>query len=533
MLSSFCYGETAGYAGSKSCFACHSGIYRSFAKTAMGRSMRPANELSEGTLPGEAAIPVPTASRVLTVFRDQAGWHQRESEPGVFQAEHKLDFAVGSGTNGFTFLVRRDNYLFQAPLSFYSRTGKWDLSPGYEQADVGFGRMVPGECVGCHAGRAMPLANRPGAYEDPPFAELAIGCENCHGPGEAHVKALGNKPGLIVNPARLPARLAENICIGCHQTGDARVLQPGRNYRDFRPGQWFIDTALILKAVGTPEQGKESDLLEHYAAMQASRCFRMSAGKLNCLSCHDPHVQQAASEAPAYFRQKCLGCHNEQSCTLPQKTRRDQKPPDDCAGCHMPKRKIEQIAHSALTNHRIPARDGEPMPEVAATETNGFVVVNPRSGQTPKIAEITLLRAYRDLVYKDPRYQQRYFETLGTLARTQPKDSFVQAALGHKALADGQLQDALDHLTKAIPLGESTVYLDLGQVLGKLNRGNEAIEYLKTGERTDPYNALLQKTLILQYINDKRYAEAKTAMEEYLNRFPEDSFMRSLWARVR
>ena len=173
------------------------------------------------------------------------------------------------------------------------------------------------------------------------------------------------------------------------------------------------------------------------------------------------------------------------------------------------------------------------MPIVAAMETGGFVVVNPRPGQAPKLAEITLLRAYRDLAYKDPRYQQRYFETLGTLAQTQPQDSFVQAALGHKALTDGHLQEALEHLTKALPLGESTVYLDLGQVLGKLNRGNEAIEYLKTGVRLDPYNALLRKTLILQDINDKRYADARTGMEEYLNRFPEDSFMRSLWARVR
>jgi hypothetical protein len=150
------YGAATGYVGSKACFACHGEVYRSFAKTGMGRSMRPAEQLTTADLPATAAIPVPSTKRVLEVFRDNSGWHQRESEPDVFQTDHRLDYAVGSGTNGLTFLVRRDNYLFQAPLSFYSKTGKWDLSPGYEQIDLGFSRMVPLDCIACHAG-PMPI----------------------------------------------------------------------------------------------------------------------------------------------------------------------------------------------------------------------------------------------------------------------------------------------------------------------------------------------------------------------------------------
>ncbi len=59
-----------------------------------------------------------------------------------------------SGENGLTFLIRRGAYLFQAPLSFYSKIDKWDLSPGYETVDLGFTRPAPEACITCHTGRS-------------------------------------------------------------------------------------------------------------------------------------------------------------------------------------------------------------------------------------------------------------------------------------------------------------------------------------------------------------------------------------------
>src|SRR6202022_3318339 len=101
-------------------------------------------------------------------------------------------------------------------LSLYSRTGDWDLSPGYEHADYGFNRPIPAACLVCHRGQPQPVADRNGAYRDPPFRELAIGCENCHGPGALHVGEMKqSSPGAregnhsIVNPAKLPSWLLE------------------------------------------------------------------------------------------------------------------------------------------------------------------------------------------------------------------------------------------------------------------------------------------------------------------------------------
>jgi len=522
----------AGYVGSKACFGCHTAIFASFQKTDMGRSMSLPSEWKPDSLPADASFSQPGSTRTFAVSHTESGWQQSEAEPGEFSVDYPLAYTVGSGANGLTFLIRRGSFLFQAPISYYAHAKKWDFSPGYEQVDLGFSRRVPEECINCHAGRPAPLPNMHGAYADPAFQELAIGCENCHGPGEAHVKSLGKLAGSIVNPQKLTNRLAENICMNCHQQGDSRVLQPGKSFADFRPGQWLFDTAIIFKEpLETREQG-EQDLLEHYSAMQASRCFRSSDGKLGCLTCHDPHVQPRGEEVAGYYRAKCLTCHTEQSCALPLKVRAAQTPADNCAGCHMPKRSVQQISHSALTNHRIPARDGEATQPALQKEVDGVVVVNAPAGRAVKFSKVTLLKAYQDLAIKSPEYQRRSAELLDELSKAQPDDPFVQASLGHKAFTEERMEEAAAHLKLALPLGNAAVYLELGQALAKLGRGDEAIEYLKKGIAMDPYNAVIQKTLILQYINAKSYAEARTLMEQYVAAFPEDSFMRNLLKRV-
>jgi len=519
------------YIGSKACYGCHADIYRSYLKTDMGRSMRRAADLNTASLPAEATVPLPGSNRALRVFGDRTGWYQSESESNLFEDKHQLDYVVGSGANGLTFLVRRGDYLFQAPLSYYSKPSKWDLSPGYENGDFGFSRATPEGCVFCHSGRAQTAADHPGAYRDPPFQELAIGCENCHGPGGAHTRD-PKRRGLIVNPAKLAPRLAENVCMACHQRGDARVLQPGKNYQDFRPGQWLIETVAILRVPAGNEEQREQDLLEHNFAMQASRCFRASGGKLSCTTCHDPHEQPGAPEASTYFRSKCLGCHTEQSCKLALTVRRQQTPPDDCIACHMPKRSIAVISHSALTNHRIPARPNQPLPPLKAVASSDLVLVNQPEGNAKPLSEIAFLRAYNELAGRSPEYQARYVALLDQLNHAGSSDPYVQAALAHRALEEGKNEEALAHLATGVKLGEAAVYEDMGKALANLDRGDEAVNAFVRGMEVDPYRSELRKNLILEYIKLKRYTEARHAMEEYVGLFPEDDFMRRLLARV-
>ena len=56
----------------------------------------------------------------------------------------------------------------------------------------------------------------------------------CHGGTEEHLRR--PVPGSIVNPAKLHGAARDSICEQCHLSGCDRVLNPGKNFEDFRPG---------------------------------------------------------------------------------------------------------------------------------------------------------------------------------------------------------------------------------------------------------------------------------------------------------
>jgi tetratricopeptide (TPR) repeat protein len=202
----------------------------------------------------------------------------------------------------------------------------------------------------------------------------------------------------------------------------------------------------------------------------------------------------------------------------------------------MPKRAVATISHSALTNHRIPARPDEELPSSLAawglSGETGLRVVDPKNGSDTAVPDVTLLSAYNALADKSPEYRQRFLELLDKLDRAHDKSPYVQAALAHKALAEGKNEMALDYLEIGIKFSDATVYLDKAKALVNLGRVDDAAATLAAGVELFPYQQELRKTLILEYINLKRYTDARKAMEDYVGLFPEDSFMRKLLERV-
>lgn len=539
------------YVGSQACAACHKEIYRTYLRTGMGRSVTQVSpEWLKAQRPSGSVEDKKNSVR-FEVYAREGKLYQSEFQSGsdgqeVFRDTHELAWIVGAGENGFGGLVQRSDYIFQAPLSFYSKAGRWELSPGYEFGNYGFNRPILPACIACHSGRPNAIPDGNGRFNDPPFSEPAIGCENCHGPGLSHVIAakMGSDtyPGhdsSIVNPAFLAPALADNICMSCHQTGDVRILKPGKDYRDFRPGSPLDDTMSILMVPPKRESPPQADLLEHYYSMTLSKCYRASGERLSCISCHDPHVEPTRAEAPEYFRKKCLACHTEKSCTLPLQLREHQQPPDDCAECHMKKRDVQEISHSSITNHRILVRPDEPFPDIAFQQTTtalpDLIHLDPAPGRkgVPPPA-LTLLQAYGELVEKHPEYMNRYLAVLDELEHTASDSPLVQAAIGNRELHAGRFQDAVAHLQRALDTGtpKTILYTDLSDALVKLGRDVEAVAVLRKASELDPFNATLRKTLIVQLIQLKDYANAKTEMEDYVKRFPEDSFMRQMLARA-
>lgn len=544
-----------GYAGSQACSKCHADIYERFLQTGMGRSMSPVTPTFIEKTSSSTSYENEQLNRRFAVYSQDGSLYESESGIGAdgkesFRAAREIEWTIGAGINGYGAILRKDNYLFQAPLSFYTRPQKWAPSPGYESVDLGFNRPITAGCVFCHSGRSNPVPGTNGRFTSTPFSELSIGCENCHGPGAAHIRSItgaGAASGknrshfdpAIVNPARLTPYLADNICMACHQTGDARVLKPGKRYRDIRPGRPLDDTLSILIVPPTRESPPSADHVEHYYSMTLSKCYRASRGQLSCITCHDPHTQPSGEEAPAYFRARCLTCHTNQSCKLPAATRMRKTPANDCAGCHMPKRDIEVISHSSATNHRIVATPDEPYPDMAFAQTTAslpdLIHLNPAPGkENAPLPSLTLLAAYGELAENNPRYVAPYLGVLDKLEKTQPGDSMVQAALGRRDLKSGDYEAAAGHLRRALESGQpaATTYADLADALAHLGKTDDALALLDKSIELDPNNPVTRKMQVVQLIHAKQYAKAHQALEEYLEIFPQDDFMRQMLARA-
>ena len=556
LLSTFCFStalsraatsnendqSNKGYVGSKACAQCHPSIYQSFSRTDMGRSM---SEITPSLLEklGHAQIFDSKLNRHFEAYARAGDLYQTEyatDEKGseVFRDTHKLEWIIGSGANGSGAIIQRDDYLFEAPLSFYAKLQGWAMSPGYEFGDYGFKRPILPACISCHSGQPRAVLDGNGRFRQPPFKEVAIGCENCHGPGQTHIATaqMGSPQGSITNPAKLSHWLADNICMSCHQAGDARVLQEGKDYRDFRPGGELDQTLSIFLVPFGKESTPKDDLLEHYLSMRLSQCYLKSGGQLSCITCHNPHLQPSAQEAPAYFRQKCLTCHSEKSCALPLALRERKTPPNDCAGCHMPKRDVKVISHSVLTNHRIVAQAEEPFPDAAFHMTSpglpDLVHLNATSAQE-KIPALVLLQAYGQVMLAHPQYRERYWSVAKQLQASEPENFYVLEALADSAMqqhsSDGAAQ-AMKYLEAAIHHG-STNPADFEQ-LAKLLIGNhremDASKLLENGIQLLPFDAELYRLSAHLYFSQQKPKEACDTVVNAVQKFPQDDAIRVL-----
>ena len=551
--------DGGGYVGSGACETCHSEIYQQFLKTDMGRSMSPVTPAFLKTIPSSAVYDNSQLNRKFEVFTKEGRLYQSESGAGAdgkesFRDAHQLEWIIGAGVNGFGALLEEDHHLFQAPLSFYTKAMDWEPSPGYEFTDLGFNRPITPGCISCHSGRPNPVAGSNGEFEQSPFSELAIGCERCHGPGAAHVQLMSgatvtnpeksaSSNTMIVDPAHLTPYMADNICMACHQAGDVRVLKPGKTYKDIRPGFPLDDTLSILMVPPTRESPPSKDHVDHYYSMTLSKCYRASKGKLSCITCHDPHVEPTREKAPAYFNNKCLTCHTSRSCKLSLAVRMQQKPANNCIGCHMPQRDIQTISHSSATNHRIVATPDEPFPDVTFMQTTAalpdLIHINPahrsRSGQQAAPPPLlTLLQAYGELAQNKPQYVASYLNVLDQLEHTQPDNALVQAALGRRDLKNGNFLNAASHLRRSLETGPAvaTTYADLADAITHLGQTDEARSLIEKAIQLDPFNPITRKMLVVNLIEAKQYPEAQKALEDYLGVFPQDAFMRQMLNRA-
>jgi hypothetical protein len=288
-------GPEVKYVGDESCAACHPTQAETYRHHPMGQALAPIATIARNQHYGkETHNPFHPFDQfnleLLVQPRDGKDFHKQSLQDAsgktILEHEVPVDFVLGSGTRGRSYLINRDGFLFQSPISWFSQAQVWDLSPGFEPKLLS-GRKISANCLFCHSNRALPVAGTINRYRPPIFEGYAIGCERCHGPGELHVhKHERNEPSegvddSIVNPARLPPTLREAVCQQCHLLAENRLLPPGRQAFDYRPGLPLHEFWAVF--VLPPRLTGNYRAVSQVEQMYVSRCFRASNGKMGCI----------------------------------------------------------------------------------------------------------------------------------------------------------------------------------------------------------------------------------------------------------
>jgi hypothetical protein len=355
-------GAGVAYVGDEACARCHAEIAATFRQHPMGRSAAPATSVMPETTGRVFEVDDLTYS---IERRDGRVFHResRRDRSGreVASAEAEVRYAIGSGTRGISFAVAKGNGLFQSPLAWYAQERRWDLAPGYRDLNAHFDRPITPGCLFCHTNRFDRKEGR-----EPVFHGLAIGCERCHGPGELHARRLGGTGGdvdlTIVNPADLAPPLREAVCEQCHLQSIDRIETPGRSAFDYRPGLAFDEFVSATVSAAPAGSARRQTSVGQVEQMRQSRCFQASEGRLGCISCHDPHRLPEPAERVAFYRDRCLACHEGEGCRLPRADRLARSPANDCIPCHMPRSPTADVAHTSQTLHRV-SRPAGPSPD--------------------------------------------------------------------------------------------------------------------------------------------------------------------------
>jgi DmsE family decaheme c-type cytochrome len=198
-------------------------------------------------------------------------------------------------------------------------------------------------CLTCHASQAA-------AFEKTLMGKIGktqkgkFDCENCHGPGSAHVKAGGGRGvgGIIsFRPEDLSRTAEENneVCLGCHQKGN-RTNWHGSTHDE--RGLQCTNCHTIMKNVSRKSQLKtefQPDTCfqchkNKRAEMWRSSHIPVREGKVVCTDCHNPHGSYSESLLKkATVNEVCYQCHAEKRGPFLW-----EHPPvsESCLNCHDP-----------------------------------------------------------------------------------------------------------------------------------------------------------------------------------------------------
>jgi predicted CXXCH cytochrome family protein len=370
----------AAYVGSKACAQCHAAESQAWQFSQHAVAMQHATgQAVLGNFNDATYVFQGVKSRF---FRRDGKYFIRTDGPGGALADFEVKYTFG--------VAPLQQYLVELPGGrLQAAAVTWDARPR-EQGGQRWFRQYPDEkidhtdelhwtrrsqnwnfmCADCHSTQVSKGYDATKDSFKTTYAEIAVGCEACHGPGLAHVqwaRRKGNEPGkgLTVQlderrgvawvrdeagkPVRSKPRDSEReieVCAQCH----ARRAQIAEGYR---PGRPFIDH--YLPSLLTPAlyhvDGQQQDEVFIWGSWLQSR---MHAAGVTCSDCHDPHTQKLRAPGNAV----CAQCHDAPKYDVATHHRHEPGTAGaQCANCHMPQSTYMGVDPRRDHSMRVPRPD--------------------------------------------------------------------------------------------------------------------------------------------------------------------------------
>jgi len=250
-----------GYVGPSVCAGCHREIYNSYRATAHPFKIRSAEE----------------AQIVGMALPEGYSWDDVSYVIGG--RRWKIRYI---GTDGYIITLTGENRDVEGRNQYNLATGGW--------ADYHPGEKKPYDCGRCHTSGYSAEGNQDGLEGIiGTWAFPGITCEECHGPGKAHVEAEGE--GNILKDTSASA------CGKCHIRGDRNRI---------------------------PASGGFISHHEQYNELLAG-----SHASMDCVECHNPHKPIQSS-----IIADCSDCHEDEAASFAGS--RMEELGKTCEDCHMP-----------------------------------------------------------------------------------------------------------------------------------------------------------------------------------------------------
>jgi hypothetical protein len=492
--------------GNEACEKCHASIYQSYEQTPMARASGLAMEnlLTADFTHRESGVHFriyAEGGRAWLSFDRQGG--------NPLHGKRELLYYIGSGRRGLTYLFADDGFVFESPINWYGDMHIWDMTPAYQRtAEMPLNLPAHTGCLHCHvSGMRPPINGTENKYEMPLLTHSGVSCERCHGAGAEHTRG-----GPIVNPAKLSPDRRDAICMQCHMEGRVSIERPGKHVYEFRPGNSLND---YVRYYVLPDVSSRLGAVSQVEALAQSACKQKSGSSMSCTSCHDPHSSPPAEERVSFFRGKCLACHSD---SFGLKHHPEQK---DCTACHMPATTSENIAHTEVTDHRIPrrAKVRMPLPDDAIPSPDKLQLVPFPDSREAEDDLRDLALAWESLANTGTEAAKPRAEQLLRRSGAQfPSDAATLAALGYEAQIHGDIPGAQTLYQRALALDSNVI--DAAANLGVIEaqRGNlpAAIQLLQGAFERAPSRSGVGMNLARVFCLAGRLDEARASVGRVL-----------------